>query len=68
MRCLSTSVLVVDNAVLTVAIPPLTEDLGATLSPGDGSAMVTTALVLFGAERPGRGGRRERAAGPEPLT
>ncbi|MER6916909.1 MFS transporter [Streptomyces sp. NPDC000594] len=28
--CLSTLVLVIDNMVLTVAIPPITEDLGAT--------------------------------------
>ncbi|MEU4572327.1 MFS transporter [Nonomuraea sp. NPDC023979] len=60
--CLSTLVLVVDNGVLTVAIPPLTEDLGAGAQDIqwiiDGYILVFAGLLLTAGSLSDRYGRR----------
>ncbi|MER5426391.1 MFS transporter [Streptosporangium roseum] len=60
--CLSTLALVVDNAVLTVAIPPLTEDLGASAQDIqwiiDGYILVFAGLLLTAGSLSDRYGRR----------
>ncbi|MFI0448088.1 MFS transporter [Actinomadura sp. 6N118] len=43
--CLSTLVLVIDNMVLTVAIPPLAEDIGAT--PQDAQWILESYILVF---------------------
>ncbi|MER6948425.1 MFS transporter [Nonomuraea sp. NPDC000554] len=60
--CLSTWVLVVDNGVLTVAIPPLTNDLGASTQDIqwiiDGYILVFAGLLLTAGSLSDRYGRR----------
>ncbi|MEV0650652.1 MFS transporter [Phytomonospora sp. NPDC050363] len=61
--CLSTLVLVVDNGVLTVAIPPLTRDLGATAQDIqwiiEGYILVFAVLLLTAGSLSDRYGRRK---------
>ncbi|HEY1177815.1 MAG TPA: MFS transporter, partial [Phytomonospora sp.] len=61
--CLSTLVLVVDNGVLTVAIPPLTQDLGATAQDIqwiiEGYILVFAGLLLTAGSLSDRYGRRK---------
>ncbi|HEV7709610.1 MAG TPA: MFS transporter, partial [Asanoa sp.] len=60
--CLSTLVLVIDNMVLNVAIPPLTEDLGATAQDIqwilDSYILVFAGLLLLAGSLSDRFGRR----------
>jgi EmrB/QacA subfamily drug resistance transporter len=60
--CLSTLVLVVDNMVLNVAIPPLTEDLGATAQDIqwilDSYILVFAGMLLLAGSLSDRFGRR----------
>ncbi|WP_410659647.1 MFS transporter [Amycolatopsis sp. lyj-112] len=61
--CLSTLVLVVDNMVLTVAIPPLAEDLGANAQDAqwilDSYILVFAGLLLTSGSLGDRFGRRK---------
>ncbi|MFI9456522.1 MFS transporter [Amycolatopsis sp. NPDC052450] len=61
--CLSTLVLVVDNMVLTVAVPPLAEDLGATAQDTqwilDSYILVFAGLLLTSGSLGDRFGRRK---------
>ncbi|MFI5529417.1 MFS transporter [Kitasatospora sp. NPDC051853] len=61
--CLSTLVLVIDNMVLTVAIPPLAEDLGATSQDLqwilDSYILVFAGLLLTSGSLSDRYGRRK---------
>jgi EmrB/QacA subfamily drug resistance transporter len=61
--CLSTLVLVIDNMVLTVAVPPLTEDLGASAQDIqwilDSYILVFAALLLTSGSLSDRFGRRK---------
>jgi MFS family permease len=60
--CLSTLVLVVDNLVLTVAVPPLAQDIGATASDIqwilDSYILVFAGLLLTSGSLGDRFGRR----------
>ncbi|MFI6289762.1 MFS transporter [Streptomyces sp. NPDC051018] len=61
--CLSTLVLVIDNMVLTVAIPPITEDLGASAQDIqwiiDSYILVFAGLLLTSGSLSDRFGRRK---------
>lgn len=61
--CLSTLVLVVDNGVLTVAIPPLTQDIGASAQDIqwiiEGYILVFAGLLLTAGSLSDRYGRRK---------
>ncbi|WP_158893788.1 MFS transporter [Amycolatopsis anabasis] len=61
--CLSTLVLVIDNMVLTVAVPPLAEDLGATAQDTqwilDSYILVFAGLLLTAGGLSDRFGRRK---------
>lgn len=61
--CLSTLVLVVDNMVLTVAVPPLAEDLGASAQDAqwilDSYILVFAGLLLTSGSLGDRFGRRK---------